>query len=545
MHDKIRAALTGAGFKHAEIAVINGFTKSGGTISDTQLEKERSNVVDDFNAGKYKILIGTTGCIGEGLNLQENSSAIHHFDIPFRPSDFIQRNGRVDRQGNAQDKVRIHTYMSAGTIDNYSVNLVQNKANWIDELLNSKTNVFTNPDEESGVDADELLLALTEEWGDASKAEERRAEMKRTAALKLAEGEEKKRRDFTASLTKMRGALPLFRGDIHSFAYQQRLKKIELIEKSLLAMPSFKSPEIIGGKTPFLYSRKHDQIIMSGDLVYRYNHAYTVTDLDVKKQKYSIYALNKDEFSKDTAYLLSSNHPVNDLTGKDDGFVHLPTPEVVNLYRLINKEAFYSLKDESLKEQYYVKHLDTYEGYKTVFKYKDGDVFIARERYIYNAPAYLNPFRQEDIDKIKAANHITFGSLRNDAKELTGEKQEALSFVKRSIPGLFTVLSDKLPATPPLFDAVIRDKQNTPAAFRDNLALLCVYLYYKKDPIRAAKTILEHTPDEYKPEINKLLISRGCVDGKSTAASLARWSSAEAEHKCNKNHVQELNYEQR
>jgi hypothetical protein len=107
-----------------EIVIVNGFTKSGSLKSDSMVEKEVSRAVEAFNRGTYKVIIGSTACIGEGLNLQENSSALHHFDIPFRPSDFIQRNGRIDRQGNSQNAVALHTYMSAGTIDNYSISLV-------------------------------------------------------------------------------------------------------------------------------------------------------------------------------------------------------------------------------------------------------------------------------------------------------------------------------------------------------------------------------------------------------------------------------------
>jgi ERCC4-related helicase len=121
MHRKIKKSLVEVGFKESEIVIVNGFTKSGGAQSDSQIEKEVSGAVEKFNNGTYKVLIGSTACIGEGLNLQENSAALHHFDIPFRPSDFIQRNGRIDRQGNNQNAVDLHTYMSAGTIDNYSV----------------------------------------------------------------------------------------------------------------------------------------------------------------------------------------------------------------------------------------------------------------------------------------------------------------------------------------------------------------------------------------------------------------------------------------
>jgi hypothetical protein len=125
MHDKIKAELIAKGFKESEIVVVNGTTKTGGVKSDTVLEHLISEAISGFNTGKYKVIIGTTPTMGEGVNLQKNSAALHHFDIPYRPSDFIQRNGRIDRQGNKQGSVALHTYLSAGTIDNYSVNLVQ------------------------------------------------------------------------------------------------------------------------------------------------------------------------------------------------------------------------------------------------------------------------------------------------------------------------------------------------------------------------------------------------------------------------------------
>ena len=229
IHDKIKRSLCSAGFKPNEIVIVNGFTKSGSLKNDSMVEKEVSKAVSAFNKGTYKVIIGSTACIGEGLNLQENSSALHHFDIPFRQSDFIQRNGRIDRQGNSQNSVELHTYMSAGTIDNYSVSLVQRKANWIDQLLKTKSNVFINPNDENYLDADELLLALTEEWGDTSKAEDRRKEMERVKEEKLIEAQDQKRKEQLASLSLQRGSLAAYRGDKGQLAYQNRLRKITML----------------------------------------------------------------------------------------------------------------------------------------------------------------------------------------------------------------------------------------------------------------------------------------------------------------------------
>jgi hypothetical protein len=95
--------------------------------------------------------------------------------------------------------------MSAGTIDNYSVSLVQRKANWIDQLLKTKSNVFINPNDANYLDADELLLALTEEWGDKTKADERRKEIERIKEEKLAEARNQQRKEQLASLSLLRG----------------------------------------------------------------------------------------------------------------------------------------------------------------------------------------------------------------------------------------------------------------------------------------------------------------------------------------------------
>jgi N12 class adenine-specific DNA methylase len=220
IHDKIRQSLCNAGFKSNEIVIVNGITKSGSFKNDSLIEKEVSQAVAAFNNGVFKVIIGSTACIGEGLNLQENSSALHHFDIPFRPSDFIQRNGRIDRQGNAQNSVELHTYMSAGTIDNYSVSLVQRKSGWIDLLLKTKSNVFVNPNDENYIDADELLLALTEEWGDKTKADERRKEMNRVKEEKLIDAQHQQQKGQLSSLSLLRGSLSVYSGDKGKSSYQ-------------------------------------------------------------------------------------------------------------------------------------------------------------------------------------------------------------------------------------------------------------------------------------------------------------------------------------
>jgi hypothetical protein len=89
LRTKRNKLLADAGFKDSEIVIVNGFTKSGGARSDSRIEKEVSQAMEKFNNGAYKILIGSTACIGEGLNLQENSAALHHCPA-FPPPRFPQ-----------------------------------------------------------------------------------------------------------------------------------------------------------------------------------------------------------------------------------------------------------------------------------------------------------------------------------------------------------------------------------------------------------------------------------------------------------------------
>jgi N12 class adenine-specific DNA methylase len=520
MHEKIKSCLAKAGFSENEIAIVNGFAKSGAAMSDSRIEEELSKTVAAFNAGKYKILIGTTSCIGEGLNLQENSGAVHHFDIPFRPSDFIQRNGRADRQGNAQGKVHINTYMAAGTIDNYSVSLVQNKANWIDELLNCKTDVFVNRDDESGIDAGELLLALTEEWGDASKAAERRAEMKRAAEEKIAEEEKNRRADFMSSLAKMRGSLNGGKINRGSFSVAQRLEKIALIEKALLSMPSFASEEIIGAKSPFLYSRASDRVVMTGDLAGCRGYTYTVASLNFKKQEFDITIVNPDDLnSYNRDYLRKLTVPVDKMESHLDEFVHLPGPEIVRLYSSLGKNDFYKINNNSLKEQFYHKHLDKCSENKPVFIRSDNIVTVKFEEYSSPDGAYLNPFKKSDIEIINSSSGLSFGT--DDAEE----KRTLLSFIKNNLPGAFTAISEKLANAPPVYKEIVSDERNTPAYFKQNLVDLCAHPYYRKDPFLAAKTIVENTPPGCRDALASALSGYGCVDKDATKKLIENWAS--------------------
>ena len=90
-----------------------------------------------FQSILLRVLIGSTSKLGTGVNVQERLVAIHHLDIPWKPSDIVQREGRLIRQGNTNDKVFRFRYITAGTFDAYSWQLLENKQRFISQFMSN------------------------------------------------------------------------------------------------------------------------------------------------------------------------------------------------------------------------------------------------------------------------------------------------------------------------------------------------------------------------------------------------------------------------
>ena len=101
--------------------------------------KNREDIFRDINAGKYRVVIASTSTLGTGANVQERLAAVHHVDIPWKPSDFEQREGRILRQGNSFSEVQIFNYITEGTMDSYLYQVVTDKARFIAQLLDDET----------------------------------------------------------------------------------------------------------------------------------------------------------------------------------------------------------------------------------------------------------------------------------------------------------------------------------------------------------------------------------------------------------------------
>ena len=110
-------------------------------IHDAKTDKEKQALFDKMNEGKIRILIGSTEKCGAGTNVQKRLAALHHLDAPYRPRDLQQRDGRGIRQGNANEEVKIFTYVTKRTLDSYCYQILENKQRFISQIENDSLTV--------------------------------------------------------------------------------------------------------------------------------------------------------------------------------------------------------------------------------------------------------------------------------------------------------------------------------------------------------------------------------------------------------------------
>ncbi len=105
-------------------------------------DEEREQIKFAFNdpESPVRILVATDAA-SEGLNLQHSARLLIHYDIPWNPSRLEQRNGRIDRHGQARD-VSIYHFTSDDDADLAFVARILQKVNDIREDLGSMGELF-------------------------------------------------------------------------------------------------------------------------------------------------------------------------------------------------------------------------------------------------------------------------------------------------------------------------------------------------------------------------------------------------------------------
>ena len=128
LYDDLKARLVKGGIPSKQIAFIHE--------ADTDAKKKK--LFADVNDGTVRVLIGSTGKMGVGMNAQKRVVAIHHLDAPWRPGDVEQRNGRAFRQGNINDEVECFTYVTEGSFDARLWDILERKQNFINQVMNGE-----------------------------------------------------------------------------------------------------------------------------------------------------------------------------------------------------------------------------------------------------------------------------------------------------------------------------------------------------------------------------------------------------------------------
>jgi len=146
IYEDIRSKLYERGIPEDEIAFIH----------DADSESKKKELFAKVRQGKVRILFGSTAKMGAGTNVQDKLIAIHDVDCPWRPADLEQRSGRIIRQGNKNDEVRIFRYATAQTFDSYLWQTVEAKQKFIAQIMTSKSPV------RSCEDVDETALSYAE-----------------------------------------------------------------------------------------------------------------------------------------------------------------------------------------------------------------------------------------------------------------------------------------------------------------------------------------------------------------------------------------------
>ena len=129
VYDDIKSKLISRGVPEKEIAFIH----------DASTDAQKSMLFSRVRSGQVRIVLASTSKMGAGTNIQDKLLALHHLDVPWRPSDVEQQEGRILRQGNSNPEVHISRYITEQTFDAYMWQTLENKQKFISQLMTSKS----------------------------------------------------------------------------------------------------------------------------------------------------------------------------------------------------------------------------------------------------------------------------------------------------------------------------------------------------------------------------------------------------------------------
>jgi N12 class adenine-specific DNA methylase len=150
----IRQELIRLGVPGSEICFMQDFKKS----------TDKQRLFNEFNAGRVRILIGSSETMGTGVNVQQRLKALHHLDVPWLPSHIEQREGRIERQGNQHDEIELYAYATLGSMDATMWQNNERKARFIAAALSGDRSIRRV--EDIGSQANQFAMAKAIASGD-------------------------------------------------------------------------------------------------------------------------------------------------------------------------------------------------------------------------------------------------------------------------------------------------------------------------------------------------------------------------------------------
>ena len=220
IYGELKKELVAAGIPEMEIAFIHSYTS----------EISRLKLYEDFNIGKVRIIIGSTFKLGLGANVQKKLKAVHHIDVPWRPADMVQREGRILRRGNENSEVFIYRYIIKGSFDAYSWQILETKQRFISQFLSGSSYSRTASDLENNVLTYSEVKALAVSDPRMKLLAEKENEVRNLRVLYMQELETRK--DAARTVSTLEERVPVLESEynatLKNAAYVLSLKKERL-----------------------------------------------------------------------------------------------------------------------------------------------------------------------------------------------------------------------------------------------------------------------------------------------------------------------------
>uniref|UniRef100_UPI0037C17832 DUF6908 domain-containing protein n=1 Tax=Faecalibacillus intestinalis TaxID=1982626 RepID=UPI0037C17832 len=292
VYDEIRNKLLEEGIPESEIAYIH----------NAKTDVKKKELFSKVREGKVRILIGSTGKMGAGTNVQERLIAIHDLDCPWRPSDLEQRAGRIVRQGNRNKDVYIYRYVTEGTFDAYLYQLVENKQKFIGQIMTSKSPV------RSAEDIDEASLSYAEIKALASgnpKVKEKMELDTKVSKLKLAKAnylsqkydlEDRIIKYYPQKIKSIKTRIEGLENDIKDLKPQKEFQQIKIKDMLIVDKKQAGNAILLACKEYDGQDKKHIGEYRGFDLYIQFNSLSQYYIMSLKKELYYPVELGNDVY---------------------------------------------------------------------------------------------------------------------------------------------------------------------------------------------------------------------------------------------------------